>query len=443
MAKGLTVKVRADASQFDKTMRGVRAGLRSAAGPMKALGVTAAAAGAAIVGAGVAAGVLVKKFIEIGEGANTANARTANAIKQMGVFGDRSGEVANRLEEVATATALQTGIDRKSIQMTQAKLATFKELLKSADQQEGVFDRVTMAAINLAAAGFGTAEENATQLGKAFSDVEAGLTALKRSGTLTREEIESISQEFARTGDQSKAFERVLAALEVQSKNSATTTADGTKRISTAFQIMKEEIGKPIAEEFEKYAEMIVAETPEIVESIRAMSDKIAEIAKAVFSTIADTLQGDTTKIVAIGEFLGSAFGRAFKIGARSALHGVGSTMFKGLDAAENFIRETTGLDKIMGKSNLGERSSQSNALITRYHTQILGNEISREFAALMQTLQYDPNYRLQTEGGTFRQARPGEASMFSDASGRALIKIQEGIERISRNTDPSLFPSR
>ncbi|MGA0845960.1 MAG: hypothetical protein ACO3RV_05410, partial [Luteolibacter sp.] len=126
MAKGLTVKIRADASQFEKTMRGVRGGLSSVAGPLKAVGVAAAAAGAAIVGAGVAAGVLVKKLIEIGEGANTASARTANAVKQMGVFGERSSEVADRLDEVATATALQTGIDKKSIQMTQAKLATFE-----------------------------------------------------------------------------------------------------------------------------------------------------------------------------------------------------------------------------------------------------------------------------------------------------------------------------
>ncbi|MGA0846244.1 MAG: hypothetical protein ACO3RV_06845, partial [Luteolibacter sp.] len=47
------------------------------------------------------------------------------------------------------------------------------------------------------------------------------------------------------------------------------------------------------------------------------------------------------------------------------------------------------------------------------------------------------------TFGGRFRYAGAGEASMFSDASGRALIEIKDGINRLVQNTNPSLFPSR
>jgi hypothetical protein len=46
----------------------------------------------------------------------------------------------------------------------------------------GNFDRATQAAIDMGAAGFGSAEQNAAQLGKALNDPITGLAALRRSG---------------------------------------------------------------------------------------------------------------------------------------------------------------------------------------------------------------------------------------------------------------------
>lgn len=438
MAKGLTVKIRADASQFEKTMRGVRGGLSSVAGPLKAVGVAAAAAGAAIVGAGVAAGVLVKKLIEIGEGANTASARTANAVKQMGVFGERSGEVAERLDEVATATALQTGIDKKSIQMTQAKLATFKELLKTADQQEGVFDRVTMAAVNLAAAGFGTAEGNAVQLGKAFSDVEEGLTALKRSGTLTRQEIEDISQEFVKSGDQGKAFEQVLQALEAQSKNSAAATADGTKRIGVAWQLLKEEIGKPIAEEFSKFADFIAAETPRILESIQAIAPKIAEVARGIFTAFSDALQGDTDKIAALGIFIGETLGRAIKLGLKKSLRGIGSAYGDITDVGINFTKNLLPGGKFIPDVDFGGMSRSAAETVGKYENRTFMRQTAIDAKALMA--------QLNAQSGQMPQTFPYPYSPMTvlPESSDLLREIRNTLTDISRKTPtPLLFPGR
>jgi hypothetical protein len=61
-----------------------------------------------------------------------------------------------------------TGVDTNSIKATQAKLLTFKELAATADELGGNFQRTTKAAIDLGAAGFGTAELNAVALGKAL-----------------------------------------------------------------------------------------------------------------------------------------------------------------------------------------------------------------------------------------------------------------------------------
>ena len=427
MAKGLTVKIRADASQFDKTMGGVKRGLNNVAGPLKAVGVAAAAAGAAIVGAGVAAGVLVKNLILVGEGANTASARTANAVKQMGVFGEQSAEVAARLDEVATATALQTGIDKKSIQMTQAKLATFKELLKSADQQEGVFDRVTMAAINLAAAGFGSAEENAVQLGKAFSDVEAGLTALKRAGTLTREEIEDISSEFKATGNQGKAFERVLKALEVQSKNAAGATADGTKRIGVAWQLVKEEIGKPIADAFSKFADDIAKNTPQIIAAIEAMKPKIHEAATGLFTAISEAFQGDMDKLILIGRMIGDTI----KQGLKLSLKGIGDIL------SESYIKylesqKYNPLGALSRQRGGSEMLKKGNEWMMGVEMEKSINSIRENYAAMMQQLN-QPSQSQQT------QAVNNSKSLEINA----MLEMNSILKDIKRNTEPHLFPSQ
>jgi hypothetical protein len=433
MAKGLTVKIRADASQFDKTMGGVKKGLNNVGGPLKKVGVAAAAAGAAIVGAGVAAGVLVKNLILVGEGANTASARTANAVKQMGVFGEQSAEVAARLDEVATATALQTGIDKKSIQMTQAKLATFKELLKSADQQEGVFDRVTMAAINLAAAGFGSAEENAVQLGKAFSDVEAGLTALKRAGTLTREEIEDISSEFKATGNQGKAFERVLKALEVQSKNAAGATADGTKRIGVAWQLVKEEIGKPIADAFSKFADDIAKNTPQILAAIEAMKPKIQEAASGIFTAISDAVAGDMRKLTMIGTFIGEVIGAGIKIGLTRALLEVGQGFWKTLEDV-NPIRNYLMSEESKGKNKISDYIASGKSSVTSGQVEDAISDIMKNYSALMQEL--NVNAPPVTNNTT-----PVNNSKSLEIN--AMLEMNSILKDIKRNTEPHLFPSQ
>jgi hypothetical protein len=157
---------------------------------------------AAIAFAAVGAGAVIvgKKLIDAGEKASTSNSRIDNIIQSMGLFDEEmtgvagsADEVTKRLIDMAEATARLTGVDQNSIKATQAKLATFSEIAQTADEVGGNFDRATMAAIDLAAAGFGSAEGNAVQLGKALNDPIKGLASLSKSGvTFTDEEKERI-----------------------------------------------------------------------------------------------------------------------------------------------------------------------------------------------------------------------------------------------------------
>jgi hypothetical protein len=120
---------------------------------------------------------------------------------------------------------------------------TFKELAESADEAGGAFDRATKAAIDMGAAGFGTAEMNAVQLGKALNDPIKGVTALAKSGvTFTEQEKEKIKV-LVESGKLLEAQEIVLKAIEVQVGGTAEATANDSEKMKIAFSQLSESIG--------------------------------------------------------------------------------------------------------------------------------------------------------------------------------------------------------
>jgi hypothetical protein len=215
-------------------------------------------AAAAVVAAGAAIGAFAVKSIAAGEAASTANARIEQINKSMGLFGGSVGEVNQRLIDYAEATARSTGVDTNSIKATQAKLLTFKELAKSADTLGGQFDRATAAAIDLAAAGFGSAETNAAQLGKALQDPIKGLTALARSGvTFTEVEKERIKT-LVESNQVGEAQRLVLEAIEKQVGGTAEATANASDKIRVGFTQIQERVGIALLPVFEKLTQVLL-----------------------------------------------------------------------------------------------------------------------------------------------------------------------------------------
>jgi hypothetical protein len=145
--------------------------------------------------------------------------------------------------KLAEATAMQTGMDNLSIKATQAKLLTFKNLALTADQVGGAFDRANKAALDMAAAGFGSAEGNAVQLGKALENPIKGITALAKSGvTFTEVEKEKIKT-LVESGKILQAQEMILKAVETQVGNTATATANDTDIMKEGFKQFQQQLG--------------------------------------------------------------------------------------------------------------------------------------------------------------------------------------------------------
>lgn len=217
-------------------------------------GVGPAIAGAFAIGA-------IKNFtdnlVTAGEAEQVSNARIDQIAKSMGIFGTESGAVSKRLQDLATQQQLSLGIDDDVIKSTQAKLLTFKELAKSADESGGAFDRAQMAAVDLAAAGFGSAETNAIQLGKALQDPIKGITALARSGVTFTDQEKAKIETLVESGKMLEAQDMVLQAIETQVGGTAEATATASGRMDQAFAVVSEGIGLLLLPAFQSIATVI------------------------------------------------------------------------------------------------------------------------------------------------------------------------------------------
>lgn len=196
---------------------------------------------------GAAAGFAVGAVVAFGKSAVSAAEESRQATERLdAVFkavGDTTGTAAKAAEDYAGSMSKKTGIDDEAIMKAQAMLGTFAAVSNETARGAGIFDRATAAAGDLAAAGFGSLDGNAVQLGKALQDPTKGLAALGRSGvTFTKAQKEQIAT-MQKHGDLLGAQKTVLAAVEGQVKGTAEATATSSDKMNLAFGNTQEAIG--------------------------------------------------------------------------------------------------------------------------------------------------------------------------------------------------------
>ena len=195
---------------------------------------------------GVAAVAVGKDLLEAGERAATSNARIDEIATSMDLFGDATGKVTDRLKDLANETARKTGVDQNQIKQAQATLLTFGELANSAGAVGQNFDRATQAAVDLAAAGFGSVETNAVQLGKALNDPNKGLSALAKSGVTFSEAEKEVIATLVESGNTYGAQKLILEAIEKQVGGTAEATANSSDQMRVAFSQLQERLGEQL-----------------------------------------------------------------------------------------------------------------------------------------------------------------------------------------------------
>lgn len=278
-------------------------GIKEAQKQFGAIGKDIGKLGAAIgIGVGVAAAVTTKfasSAIKAAEGVREANNRLAQVNESMGLFGGQTDVVTRRLIKFAEANELTTAVDAEVIKQTQAKLLTFKNLAQTADETGGSFDRATKAALDLAAAGFGSAETNAVQLGKALQDPIKGITALARAGvTFTQQERDKIKA-LVESGNVLEAQNQILTAIETQVGGTAEATAKGTDKIKLAFDNVLESAGEGLLPAFDTLATVLVEDvSPVLTDIAEGVGPALADI----IEVIAEVLKQATDESTPLGK---------------------------------------------------------------------------------------------------------------------------------------------
>jgi hypothetical protein len=205
-----------------------------------------------------------KDAVRAAEEAKSANDRIDAISKSMNEFGNQAKKTTDRIKKFAEDQELLVAVDATVIKATQAKLLTFRNLTKTADVMGGSFDRATMAAIDMAAAGFGEATSNATQLGKALNDPIAGITALNRAGIQFTDDQKALIKSLVDSGNVLAAQEIILKEVENQVGGTAAATADSSDKMRIAFKTVSETLGAALLPALDSLTAWFISVLPEI-----------------------------------------------------------------------------------------------------------------------------------------------------------------------------------
>lgn len=420
---GLTVKIKGDASQFDKTMSSVKGTIASISTPLGAITKVGAAIGAAFTAAAGAVAYAGYKLNSIGEEGRASDAKLKNVVQTMGLFGNQADVVSNRLLDVADATARKIGVDDDLIASTQAIVMSFEDIGRTANVTGGLFDQVTKAALDMSVLFGGDATAYAVQLGKALSDPEKGLAALKKTGALTRADIERIGGEFGRTGDKGKAFADIIGAINRQVSGQSEAVAKTSEKIKVSLSQVVENFAKPFSEGFNGLPAALEAVFP-------AMSAKAAQMGQVVGGSLAAAIAGDASQIIAVGELVGKLLSDSIKASVQKFLPWYWGKLAEG---AETLFNKTPGAD-MFGQANFsGKAKSFFNSKMPSP-----ANPLTT-FNEGIQNLRAGSTTITAAGGDQFRPAKPGESSIYS-IGGEKVIPL---LEKIVNNTQPTPFPAK
>jgi phage-related protein len=215
----------------------------------------------------IAGGAALLAFAKGAEDAEIANRKLGSVLDSMGY-----PQATKRVSDYAESLERSLAVDADIIKAAQTKLATFKNLTASVDDAGGAFDRATMAALDLAAAGFGSAETNAVQLGKALQDPIKGITALGRAGvTFTDQEKEKIKA-LVESGNLLDAQNMVLKAIEGQVGGTAEAGASSFDKIKLSLMQVADAIGMAVLPLINQLSDFI---TTTFVPKVVPMIDQI------------------------------------------------------------------------------------------------------------------------------------------------------------------------
>jgi hypothetical protein len=236
----------------------------------KGLGNTLASVGKVAAGVALAAGAIGYKLATAAYDAQKVMAQTEAIIK---ATGGAAGVTAKQVSDLSSKLSMQIGVDDELIQSSANLLLTFKQVQNQVGANNNIFDQAVILAQDLGNV-FGSSQAAAMQLGKALSDPEKGITALRRAGInftdAQKEQIKTLVQ----SGDVLGAQKLILAEVESQVGGTAAATATGFDIMRVAIENVSERFGALLLPYIEKFATFV---TNKVVPYLENLADVLGE----------------------------------------------------------------------------------------------------------------------------------------------------------------------
>lgn len=233
-SKGLETSFTGVATTADKSSRGIGGAFRSAKGYIAAAGIGAAVGGIT---------TFLHGMVDEAREAEKVSRSTAQGIATIGAS---SWTSAKQIGDLSQSISQKIGVDDELIQTSANLLLTFKNVRNEAGKNNDIFNRATMAAQDLSAKGFGSADSAAKMLGKALNDPLKGITALSRAGvTFTQGQKDQIKS-MVESGNLLGAQKIIMGELEAQVGGTAEATATAGDKMAVTWANFQENLGTAV-----------------------------------------------------------------------------------------------------------------------------------------------------------------------------------------------------
>jgi hypothetical protein len=213
------------------------------------LGAQMAKFGAITAGvAGVVGGSLVRAAYESQKVMKQTEAIVA-------ATGGAAGLTAKQVGDLSEQLSNQTGIDDELIQSSMNLLLTFKQVRNEVGAGNDIFNRASMAALDLGNV-FGSTDAAAKMLGKALSNPVRGINALTRAGVNFTDQQKAQIKTLVDSGKSLEAQKIILAEVEAQVGGTAVASMTAFDRMRVAIGNAAEDLGGiliPYVERFSQY----------------------------------------------------------------------------------------------------------------------------------------------------------------------------------------------
>jgi hypothetical protein len=419
----LTVKIRGDASHFDRTIGSVNKG-------MSRLGVGIAAVGAA---ATAAAGVAALKFIDFAKSASQAASGVESLKMQFEVLLGSADAAGKRIEEI-TKFAASTPFEVDELARTSKLLQTLGgTLLATGEGLRMVGDATAIAGQPI--------EEMGLHIGRLFN----ALT----SGTSAGEAVARLQEVGLITGVAKNQFEALAAAQKkgtqpILTQNQALTLLQNVmSQTSGAMAKLSATTEGKLSNMADAVSQFKVAFGTGLNEGVRAgaeamskglssMQNEAEQAGETVGTLIANAVNGDFELLIDTGKLIGMAL----KEGLKLSFQGVGGEILGGI---AGFVDEYTPLGMINKK--LGGKSFQSTIQgasrgVVSDNFEIAVFEITEAARELREKAKADAEFKAQMKDLFAAGSRPG-----SPGNTPQMDAMLRQLERIANSVDQP-FPN-